>query len=92
MIDEADPGSQTSDPRRIGLEQRGSDASGLDALGLEASDDPAPFATTARQKVLGGALGLAGLAAVVALGAGAIAGVNALSWLWSYVLLSLGAS
>jgi len=42
--------------------------------------------------VLGGALGLAGLAAVVALGAGAIAGVNALSWLWSYVLLSLGAS
>lgn len=102
MTDDADPGREPDDavspdavspsalPRSSGAPR--SEALGLESLGLEADDDPTLFTTTARQKVLGSALGLAGLAAFVTLGVGAVAGVGALSWLWSYLLLSLGGS
>jgi len=65
---------------------------GLDALGLEASDDADALAITPKETVVGVALGVAGLAALVLLGVAAVIGFQAASWFWPYLLLSLGGS
>lgn len=70
-------------------EESGTD---LDALGLEPSEDAGAFTVTAGETAVGIALGVAGLAAVVVLGAAAVVGFQAASWLWPLLLFSLGGS